>query len=177
MATVFIGLGSNIESERNLREATQSLRRLFPGIRFSSVYRTQAHDYDAQSDFLNAVAIFQTDNSPETILQKLQTIEQQLKKEILFRFGPRTIDLDLLLYGDLVLPSREYWKENQELRIKNQENMLYIPHLRMHERRFVLEPLCELLDLQGKHPVLGVPWKSLLWKTTDQHCDRVEMVL
>lgn len=153
-------MGSNIEPKENLRRATQKLRGHFPAIRFSSVFRTQARDYEMQADFLNAVATFQTDDPPETILQKLQIIEQQLKKETTFRFGPRTIDLDILLYGN-----------------DTQEGSPTLPHPRMHERRFVLEPLCELIGPEALHPALGKTWKELLKKTMDQGCDKTSLAL
>lgn len=167
--SVFLGLGSNINPEANLRSAADLLRSHWPGVRFSHVYRSKAREVENQDDFLNAVAVIETDESPQTIADHLHAIEKQLKKSPPFKFGPRTIDLDLLLYGDLILPSREKWPhESTNQRV----NELTIPHPRMHERRFVLEPLCELIDPKARHPVLDSTWKELLQKTMDQDCRR-----
>ena len=100
----------------------------------------------------------------------LQKIEHVLGKATPFPFGPRTIDLDLLLYGNLVISSSSY-----KLQATSYE--LVIPHPRLHERRFVLEPLCELLDTSESHPVLGKTWGKLLKTTDSQQCDRIKLTL
>src|SRR5262249_22225441 len=91
-----------------------------------------------QPDFLNAVIEAETNLSPQELLDALRDIERDLGRVRRERYGPRTIDLDLLLYGDQVL---------------NQPD-LTIPHPRMHERGFVLEPLTEIAP-QALHPILG----------------------
>ena len=144
-----------------MRGAAKKLGGFFPEVTFSAVHRTAPLYKEDQPTFLNAVARIETDDSPEVLFEKLQTIEQELKKDPPYRFGPRTMDLDLLLYGN----------EN----IKG--SGLEIPHPRMHERRFVLEPLCELIDSNTLHPVLKQSWAALLEKTHDQSCDRMEMSL
>jgi 2-amino-4-hydroxy-6-hydroxymethyldihydropteridine diphosphokinase len=159
--TMYIGLGSNIDPEENLRKATDELRHAFPGISYSAVYRTAPQNYEEQEDFLNAVARIETDDPPEVILQTLRGTETHLGKSEPFRFGPRTIDLDLLLCGNESMKTEEF----------------ELPHPRMHERRFVLEPLCELIDGDGRHPVLRRTWRELLEKTLDQSCDRVKFGL
>jgi 2-amino-4-hydroxy-6-hydroxymethyldihydropteridine diphosphokinase len=174
-------MGSNIDPERNLREAAQLLSQEFPGITFSTVYKTAPQYHEDQEIFLNAVAKAQTEKDPEGILKVLRSIEESLGKSPPFRFGPRTIDLDLLLYGDKILPSLQEWLTNQKLKTSNSK--LVVPHERMHERRFVLEPLCELLNTVGArhalplHPVLQESWDSLLSKTLDQSCDRMRLSL
>ena len=127
---IFIALGSNIDAEANFRRAAAMLKDQFPNIRFSSVYRTAPQEVEDQADFLNAAAAFENDAPAEKIHNCLQSIEKTLNKNPPYRYGPRTIDLDILLYGDerINLPG------------------LIIPHPKMHERRFVLEPLAELLD-------------------------------
>jgi 2-amino-4-hydroxy-6-hydroxymethyldihydropteridine diphosphokinase len=125
------------------------------------VYRSKARDLTEQDDFLNAIAHFESEEPAETIRAHMKSIEEQLHKNIEVRFGPRTIDLDLLLYDDLIMK-----KDN-----------LIIPHPRMHERRFVLEPLLELIDPQARHPILNASWKNLLTKTLDQHCEKIPIVL
>jgi 2-amino-4-hydroxy-6-hydroxymethyldihydropteridine diphosphokinase len=158
---IFIGLGSNISPEQNLKSAAAILRKHFPDIQFSSVYRSKAMEIENQDDFLNAVAIVDTEKSPQEVHTILQEIEQSLGKAPPYRFGPRTIDLDILLYGNGAFT----------------EDGLAIPHKRMHERRFVLEPLCELLDSQAMHPVLSVTWEELLEKTLDQQCALTDIAL
>ncbi len=169
---VAIGIGSNIDPESNLKAAATMLREEWPGIRFSSVVQSKARDHEDQRDFLNAVAIMETDKSPKEILNKLQFIEQKLKKNPSFRFGPRTIDLDLLLYGENVFPTNNAWKAYQQT-----SNALIIPHPRMHERRFVLEPLCSLLSPNALHPMLRRNFQSLLNSVHDQQCTCTTVVL
>lgn len=109
------------------------------------------HEYDPvggppQERYLNAVASIETQRSPDELLAVLQQIEQALgRRPSTVRWGPRPVDLDLLLYDDLVLQTQH----------------LTIPHPRMHERRFVLEPLAQLApDLL--HPVLQHTISQLL---------------
>lgn len=164
MPTVFLSLGSNIDPETNLRKAAAMLREQWPAIVFSSVYRSKAREREDQPDFLDAVARFQAEMQPEEIFAALRGIEGCLGKNPPFRFGPRTIDLDLLLYDDLVLGNEK-------------RETIVIPHPRMHNRRFVLEPLCELIIPQTEHPVLHETWEALLWRTMDQDCATTALTL
>lgn len=180
--TIVIGLGSNIDPESNLKRAAELLNERWPAIRFSPVYRATARDREDQADFLNAVAAFESDESPEQVHDALQSIENQLSKNPPFRSGPRTIDLDLLLYGNHILPSAREWQLNQKPETRNQStnkpiNPLIIPHPRMHERRFVLEPLCALIDPTSEHPLLHIAWKDLLAATDSQHCEMTAVIL
>jgi 2-amino-4-hydroxy-6-hydroxymethyldihydropteridine diphosphokinase len=161
MATIYIGLGSNIDPEMNLPEAAALLRKNWPDIRFSSVFRSAPQEIPDQPDFLNAVAEIQSDDSPEEIIAALQKIERTLGKKPPFRYGPRTLDLDLLLYEDTVLT----------------DPALTLPHPRMHRRRFVLEPLTELIDPDSFHPLLGQSWKELLEEVSFQPCEKDSLVL
>jgi 2-amino-4-hydroxy-6-hydroxymethyldihydropteridine diphosphokinase len=135
----------------------QLLTAHWPQIQFSGLYSTAPREHEDQDTFLNAVATFETDEQPEEVVHILRGIEQELKKSPPYKYGPRTIDLDLLLYGDEQIGSEE----------------LTVPHPRMHERRFVLEPLCELIDPADTHPVLGQNWQELLTATNDQKCTRI----
>jgi 2-amino-4-hydroxy-6-hydroxymethyldihydropteridine diphosphokinase len=183
MPSVFLSLGSNIDPERNLKAAASLLRAEFPSIRFSTVVRTKAREVEAQADFLNTAATFETDRKPENVLRALQHIEIQLGKSPPFRFGPRTIDLDLLLYDNLICSTAHEEKTmKQEPRTKQlnttaTRNEIILPHPRMHERRFVLEPLSELIDRKGRHPVTGETWNELLQKTLDQECVKTMIIL
>ncbi|OGJ81583.1 2-amino-4-hydroxy-6-hydroxymethyldihydropteridine diphosphokinase [Candidatus Peribacteria bacterium RIFOXYC2_FULL_58_10] len=166
MALVFIGIGSNIDPETNLARAAKLLRKHWPAVRFSHVFRTAPQENTDQPDFRNAVASIETNGPPEEIQQLLRSIEHALAKSVTDRFGPRTIDLDLLLYGDQHFTER-----------KGQDSGLVIPHPRMHRRRFVLEPLSELLDPETLHPILEKSWNTLKEQTTDQRCERTDIAL
>jgi 2-amino-4-hydroxy-6-hydroxymethyldihydropteridine diphosphokinase len=130
MQRTFVGLGSNLgDRKRNLHEAVERLREVGL-VRVSAFRDTDPVGVVAQPNFLNAVAELSSDLSPRELLDRLLEIERALgrdrtKEE---RWGPRTIDLDLLLYGDKVID----------------EPGLTLPHPRLAERRFVLEPLNEL---------------------------------
>jgi 2-amino-4-hydroxy-6-hydroxymethyldihydropteridine diphosphokinase len=153
MTRIVIGLGSNIQPQANLITAADLLREEWPDMRFSGVYRSKAVGYAKQDDFLNAVAVAETDRDALSVHGKLKQIEEALGKEIAFANGPRTIDLDLLLYGDERID----------------EPGLTVPHPRMLERRFVLEPLVELID--------GKEWKEALGNVKDQECEKTDLEL
>jgi 2-amino-4-hydroxy-6-hydroxymethyldihydropteridine diphosphokinase len=130
MPRIFVGLGSNLgDRERNLREAVERLRKIGV-VRLSTLKDTDPVGVADQPNFLNAVAELSSELPARELLDRLLEIERELgrdrgKEE---RWGPRTIDLDLLLYGDEVID----------------EPGLTLPHPRLAERRFVLEPLHEL---------------------------------
>lgn len=179
MSLVFLAIGSNIDPKKNLKRAAALLRERWPEIRFSSVYRTAPRDFEDQTEFLNAVARIETNATTEEILQALQGIERSLGKNIEIPKGPRTIDLDLLLYGDEIIPRRgvaDPFSHAPATHLQQNLNLI-IPHPRMHERRFVLEPLCEVIDPEMRHPVVGKAWEELLDATMDQECRKVVMEL
>ncbi len=128
--TAFVGLGANLgERETALRNALAGIGAL-PGtrvLRISSLYRSAPVDAGGP-DYLNAVAEIATSLEPFALLQHLQTLERAAGRERPYRNAPRTLDLDILLYGDLQLDS----------------STLTVPHPRMQERAFVLLPLAEL---------------------------------
>ncbi len=127
----YIGLGSNIGDRLEfLRRAVDRLRATpdVEVVQVSSVYETEPVGVIDQGWFLNAVVEVETTLSPQTLLGRTQAIERALDKAITRRWGPRTIDLDILLYGD--------W----ELKTPNLE----IPHPELRKRAFVLIPLLEL---------------------------------
>lgn len=138
--TAYIGLGSNIgEREKNLNTAIDMLNET-PGIevlQVSSYINTAPVGYTQQPDFLNAVAEIKTKLQPDELLKICMDIESKLKRKRIIRWGPRTIDLDILLYGEQII---------------NDENLV-IPHPRMHEREFVLRPLAEIAP-KAFHPVI-----------------------
>lgn len=147
MKTVYLSLGSNIgDRERNLRAALEHLDTA--GIRIarvSPVYETEPVDLTGQRWFLNLVAEVETDLFPVQLLARTQKIERALGRVRTVPKGPRTIDIDILLYGNVVVNSQG----------------LEIPHPRMAERRFVLIPLADLApDL--RHPVTRKTVREML---------------
>ena len=129
--TAYVGVGSNLGDRlENLRAAVRDLAGT-PDVRVvrsSSVYETSPVGGPEQGDFLNAVVEISTELEPHALLEALQRIENELGRIRAERFGPRTIDLDLLLYGDREIDDPD----------------LTVPHPRMRERAFVVVPLMEL---------------------------------
>ncbi len=139
MADVLLGLGSNQgDREQNLRQALQLLSEYGELVSVSSVYRTDPVGYTAQRDFYNACAWLDTKRSPEQILDACHAIDRALGRVREIPDGPRTIDVDILL-----------WRENGSMLVRGQGPT--IPHPRMHRRRFVLEPLAEIAP-DWRHP-------------------------
>jgi 2-amino-4-hydroxy-6-hydroxymethyldihydropteridine diphosphokinase len=126
----YVGLGSNLgDREGLIRRAAEAIG----AVRLSSLRETEPWGYEAQPPFLNAAAEVDTALEPRPLLDRLLAVERDLGRERAGpRWGPRTIDLDLLLYGDLVLD----------------EPGLRVPHPFLLERLFVLEPLAELIPAQ-----------------------------
>ena len=140
----YIGLGSNLEGpEEQLSRAIQGLRQRtdIQLLQISSLYRSQPMGMAGQPDYVNAVAKISTDLYPMELLAILQEIEQQHQRvRTAQRWGPRTLDLDILLYGDLQMHTKD----------------LQIPHPGISEREFVLIPLQEIegdLMIPGKGSV------------------------
>lgn len=125
------------------------------------MYRSKAVGYEDQDDFLNAVARIETNESALSVHEALVSIEQHLKKATPFENGPRTIDLDLLLYGDKIID----------------EPGLSVPHPRMHQRRFVLEPLLELIDAGSVHPLTKKSWYALLDELPGQILTKIPVII
>ncbi|HHW47399.1 MAG TPA: 2-amino-4-hydroxy-6-hydroxymethyldihydropteridine diphosphokinase [Clostridiaceae bacterium] len=129
---VYLALGSNInDREKNLKDAVNMILRLpATGLKaVSNIYETEPVGYLEQDSFLNAVILIETALSPVQLLDEIQKIEKDLKRTREIRWGPRTIDIDILLYDnlDICLPQLE------------------IPHPRMFERAFVLVPLKDVI--------------------------------
>ena len=155
----WIGIGANLGDARaNVEGAIERLSRL-PGARLvqaSSLYRTAPID-SSGDDYVNAVASLDTDLDAHALLQALLAIEQVHGRERPYRNAPRTLDLDLLLYGDEVIDDAP---------------TLIVPHPRMHERAFVLAPLAEVA------PGLVIPGRgavsALLANVGDQGVARLD---
>ncbi len=175
MSSVFIAIGSNVNPENHIKAAVTMLRMHHPTVRFSSVYRSAPLHHAAQDEYLNAVAHLEADLDAHAIHELLIGIEKSLSKKTLFRFGPRNIDLDLLLHGSEILPDSAGWRAAHAS--EDMTASLILPHPRMHERRFVLEPLTELLEPTATHPIIGKTWKDLLAETMHQEVFRLPIQL
>jgi len=156
LKTVYLSLGSNLgDRERNLSRALEALEHQQIHVTAkSSIYETEPQDIAGQPWFLNMVVACETHCFPRQLLSALQSIERELGRVRgvgTVRRGPRMIDVDILLFGNVVMKTPE----------------LSIPHPRMLERRFVLEPLREIApDL--KHPETKQPLNRYLGNVAGQ---------
>lgn len=151
MSIVYIGIGSNLGNrEKNCLHAIEFLEK--KGItvkKMSSMYETKPWGVKDQPPFLNMAIEIETALKPKELLALLKDIEAEIGREESLRWGPRKIDLDILLFDNIVL----------------NRNDLIIPHPLMHERDFVLRPLCEIAS-DIKHPLLEVNICDLLERLT-----------
>ena len=148
MSLAYIGFGSNIGDRlAHIQNALDTLSKT-EGItlqRISSIYKTEPVGYEEQAQFLNGAAAIQTSLSPLSLLHTLKDIETAIGRKHRIHWGPREIDLDILIYGDLCV----------------QTEQLVIPHPEMHLRGFVLVPLAEIAP-DVVHPVLRESVQTLL---------------
>ena len=153
MKTAFLSLGSNLGDRAAYIERALELLAV-PDLRIvrrSAFYETEPRDLKAQPWFLNIAAEIETPLFPRQLLSRVEKIEKELGRKRIVDKGPRTIDIDILLFGRFVVDTPD----------------LAIPHRRMHERRFVLEPLAELVpDL--RHPIFKKTMRELLASVKDQ---------
>lgn len=153
MQITYLSLGSNLgDRARHLEQAIALLDS--PELRVrrvSSVWETEPQGVAGQPWFLNAAVEAETILFPRKLLHRIQRVEQRLGRRRGVSNGPRTIDIDILLYGRHIMNTAE----------------LTVPHPRMEGRRFVLEPMAELApDL--RHPVLGAAMRELLTEVSGQ---------
>ncbi len=153
MTTAYVGVGSNLNDPR--AQVLQAFTELdgLPNtrvVRRSSLYRSAPMGHAAQPDFVNAVAQVETGLPAERLLAELQAVEARHGRERSFPNAPRTLDLDLLLYGAARIASPA----------------LTVPHPRMHERAFVLKPLLEIAP--------QLPFTAQLDACADQEVERID---
>lgn len=144
--TVYLSLGSNLgDRDENLRTAITRLSDFGNVAVVSSFYETEPVDVPAQQPwFLNCAVKFETEKMPRQLMSAILTLEQGMGRQRRQNKGPRTIDIDVLLFGSSIieLPS------------------LTVPHPRMHQRRFVLDPLAEIAP-DTRHPVFKRTMREL----------------
>lgn len=146
--TAYLALGSNLGDRRaNLQLGVEGLRRTrgCQVLAVSDFLETAPYGGVEQDDFLNGAMKIQTLLTPHELLERLHELEKEAKRERVIRWGPRTLDLDILLYDDLILDEEE----------------LHIPHIEMYKRDFVLKPLCQIAPY-ARHPVYNRTAAELL---------------
>jgi 2-amino-4-hydroxy-6-hydroxymethyldihydropteridine diphosphokinase len=148
MARVFLGLGSNIgNSALTIHAAFSELAKFLLEARLSRLLCSRAMYVEDQPDFINAAMVGETDLSPHLLLAAINGVEARLGRDRNHELskGPRTLDIDILLYGDLIL----------------RDSDLILPHARLKERRFALQPLVEL-DSRLVDPESGERYSRIL---------------
>ena len=146
MSIVYISIGSNLgDREENCRKAIKLLKENGIAVKKQSrMYETEPWGVKDQPKFINMAIEAETDKKPEELLRVLKEIEKEIGRKETAKWGPRIIDLDILLYDNLVIDTPE----------------LKIPHPLLHERDFVLKPLCEIAP-DKKYPVTGKTVKEM----------------
>ncbi len=154
MNKVFLGLGTNLGNrEDNLMKALARIKETIgPVTESSSLYETEPWGFESEEQFINMVVRIDTGLNPGDLLQEILNVEFFLgRKRSEKQYTSRVIDIDILLYGEKIV----------------NEQQLKIPHPRMHERRFVLEPMCEIAG-EEIHPVFGKSFARLLDECKDE---------
>lgn len=150
MPRVFVGIGSNIDRERSIRAGVADLRQQYADVQLSSVYESDAVGFDGDA-FYNLVAAFDTDDDVEQVVASLAQIEDQHGRvRNGERFAARTLDLDLLLFGDEIINAEKY----------------HVPRDEIPRYAFVLWPLAEIAPA-ATHPEIGETY-AVMWKKFDK---------
>ena len=146
LTRVYLSLGSNVgDRAAQLRDAIARLSAFGYVAAESSLYETEPVEFTDQPWFLNCAVAIETGKTPQQLMTAILKIEEDMGRKRTQKKGPRTIDIDILLFGDTIINSEE----------------LTIPHPAMHQRRFVLEPLSEIAS-QLRHPIFKRTIRQLL---------------
>jgi len=157
MPSAFISIGSNLRREANVRSAVRALRLEFDRVRLSPVYESEAEGFDGP-DFLNLVAGVECNLPLEALCDRLRDIERAHGRRGAERDGSRTLDLDLLLYGDVV----------------RHDDAIDVPRGEIRRYAFVLRPLCDIAGAE-RHPELGCTFDEL-WERSGFQGQRLRPV-
>jgi 2-amino-4-hydroxy-6-hydroxymethyldihydropteridine diphosphokinase len=151
MADVYLSLGANLgERAATLRRAVRDFAALGTVTRVSSLYETEPVGYTDQPNFLNAVVMLETELEPLELLAGTSAIEHAHGRQRSFKNAPRTLDIDILFFGERIIA----------------ESNLVVPHPRLAQRAFVLVPLAEIAP-ELRHPVLSASARDLLAQLSD----------
>jgi 2-amino-4-hydroxy-6-hydroxymethyldihydropteridine diphosphokinase len=150
---LFLSLGGNLGNTREIFEGAYPLieKKIGKIAVYSSIYQTEAWGPIPQADFLNQVILVSTSLAPQACLTEMLAIEKEFGRERKERWGPRTLDLDILYYSDVVIAEAD----------------LTVPHPRIAERKFILTPLVEIAPL-FEDPVSRKSMMSLLENCSDR---------
>jgi 2-amino-4-hydroxy-6-hydroxymethyldihydropteridine diphosphokinase len=160
MTDIFLALGSNIENRKqHIETAIALLREKVQDITVAPLYETKPQYFEDQQNFLNTVLSGYTDLKPWELLQFTKTVQQEVGRVERFRNGPREIDIDILFYDNEVYKGEE----------------LEIPHPRLQERDFVLQPFADL-NPDFFHPVLKKTIRELLNRLPEEHRTVIKML-
>jgi 2-amino-4-hydroxy-6-hydroxymethyldihydropteridine diphosphokinase len=160
MQLIFLALGSNIEDRKqHIETAIALLREKVHGMTVAPLYETKPRYFEDQQNFLNTVVSGFTDLKPQELLHFTQTVQKEVGRVERFRNGPREIDIDILFYDDVVYKDGE----------------LEIPHPRLQERDFVLQPFADI-DPDFPHPVLNKTIRELLAALPEEQRSVIKML-
>ena len=153
MSKVFVSIGSNIEREKNVRAGIDALKKQFGGLTLSPVYETEAVGFDG-NPFYNLIAAFETNHDPYQVNDTLHQIEEDNGRDRSDpKYSSRTLDIDLLLYDDLII----------------NDGKLQIPRDEIEKYAFVLKPLVDMIP-DTEHPVTKIIYKSI-WDNSNMQKD------
>ena len=158
LGKVFVSIGSNIDREKNIRAGIDALKKTFGELTLSPVYETEAVGFDGEP-FYNLVASFETDLDPYQVNDTLHKIEEDNGRDRSDpKFSSRTLDIDLLLYDNLII----------------NDDKLQIPRDEIEKYAFVLKPLVDMVP-EAKHPVTKIIYKTI-WDNSETQKDLLKEV-